>query len=78
MKRHDVKPGITGLAQINGRNAISWTKKFKYDLFYVRNYSFLIDLKILFITCKRVILRNGINESKQTTMSKFKGSIEDS
>ena len=78
MKRHDVKPGITGFAQINGRNAISWEKKFKYDLWYVNNHSFLVDIKIILLTIKKVILRNGINQSSEVTMSKFKGSIEDS
>jgi len=77
MKRHDVKPGITGYAQINGRNTISWEEKFKYDLWYVSKYSFLVDMKILLITIKKVILRNGINQSKNTTMTKFKGSLED-
>ena len=77
MKRHDVKPGITGFAQINGRNAISWKKKFQYDLWYVNNHSFIVDVKIILITIKRVILRNGINQSTEVTMSKFKGSIED-
>jgi len=72
-KRHLVKPGITGYAQVNGRNAISWEQKFEYDLFYVKNQSFLLDLKILLKTVKKVFLRSGINTEKSTTMSRFKG-----
>ncbi len=73
MRRHEVKPGITGWAQVNGRNAISWNEKFKLDVWYVDNRAFLLDLKILFKTVVRVFQRDGINEENQVTMSKFKG-----
>ncbi len=73
-RRHDVKPGITGWAQINGRNAISWEQKFNYDIWYVENRSTLIDLKIMIITIVRVINQNGITQSGHATMPKFKGS----
>ncbi|MCK9627002.1 MAG: sugar transferase [Bacteroidales bacterium] len=73
-RRHNVRPGMSGWAQINGRNAISWEEKFEYDLWYVDNFSFWLDLKILFITIKRVFFRDGINASKDVTMEPFKGS----
>lgn len=73
--RHDVLPGITGWAQINGRNAISWTEKFEYDLWYVNNQSFLIDLKILCLTIARVFKSQGINQQGHVTMEKFKGNL---
>jgi len=73
-RRHEVKPGITGWAQVNGRNAISWEEKFELDVWYVDNQSFWLDLKILFITIKKVFLREGINQDAETTMSKFTGS----
>ena len=76
-RRHAVKPGITGWAQVNGRNSISWEEKFKLDVWYVDNRSFWLDLKILFITITQVFKRSGINEEGQATMSKFKGSKED-
>ena len=72
--RHDVRPGLTGWAQINGRNAISWEDKFRYDVEYVRNISFLLDLKIFLLTINKVFVREGINASKVVTMEKFKGS----
>ena len=72
-KRHDVKPGITGWAQVNGRNAISWEQKFEYDLWYVYNQSFLLDLKILWMTFLKVIRRKDISSSSSATMEKFKG-----
>lgn len=72
-RRHNVKPGITGWAQINGRNAISWETKFKLDVWYVDNQSFWLDIKILFLTVKKVFIREGINAEGQTTMSKFTG-----
>lgn len=72
--RHDVRPGLTGWAQINGRNTISWEDKFKYDVEYVRNISFIFDLKIFFLTVKKVFIREGINASAEVTMEKFKGS----
>ena len=71
--RHLVKPGITGLAQINGRNNLSWEDKFKFDITYVNNISMLLDLKILFLTIKKVLYRNGINQKNGVTMTEFKG-----
>lgn len=73
--RHNVKPGVTGWAQINGRNEIDWEKKFELDIWYVQNQSFLLDLKILFLTFLKVIKREGINNSEKITMPPFKGSI---
>ncbi len=73
-RRHDVRPGITGWAQINGRNAISWEERFKLDVWYVDNHNLWIDFKILFLTIKKVILREGISEIGEVTMSPFKGS----
>ncbi len=72
-KRHEVKPGITGWAQVNGRNAISWDKKFELDVYYVEHISFLLDLKILFLTLKKVIISEGINSDDSTTMEPFQG-----
>ncbi len=72
-KRHLVRPGITGWAQVNGRNAISWAKKFEFDVWYVENLSFLLDLKILFLTLKKVFVREGISQEGQATMEVFKG-----
>ncbi len=72
-RRHEVKPGITGWAQVNGRNAISWEQKFEYDVWYVDNISFLLDLKILFLTLKKVIKSEGISSSTSVTAEKFKG-----
>lgn len=71
--RHKVKPGITGWAQVNGRNAISWEEKFKLDCWYVNNISFLLDLKILFLTLKKVFIREGISADNSATMEKFTG-----
>ncbi|WBW98945.1 sugar transferase [Oceanirhabdus sp. W0125-5] len=73
MKRHDVKPGITGWAQINGRNSISWDKKFKLDVWYVENWSFLLDFKIIFITINKVLKKHGINQVDNVTMERFNG-----
>ena len=73
-KRHNVKPGITGWAQVNGRNAISWEQKFEYDVWYVDNQSFLLDMKILWMTFLKVIRRSDISSSTAVTMEKFKGS----
>jgi len=73
-RRHDVKPGITGWAQVNGRNAISWEEKFKLDVCYVDNQSFLLDMKILWMTFLKVLKRDGISSAKSVTMEKFKGS----
>ena len=73
-RRHEMKPGITGWAQINGRNAISWDEKFKLDAWYVDNQSLLLDIKILFLTVKKVVLREGISADGQATMPFFEGS----
>jgi len=72
-KRHNVKPGITGWAQVNGRNAISWTEKFKYDVHYVNNLSFALDLKIIILTIKKVFLRDGVNTGSNEMMPAFTG-----
>ncbi len=69
--RHDVKPGITGLAQVKGRNEISWRKKFKYDSFYAKNLSFCLDFKIAILTIKKVIKKEGVNKKGMTTTEKF-------
>ncbi len=75
-KRHDLKPGITGWAQVNGRNAISWEQKFEYDLWYVEHQSFWLDIKILWMTFLKVIHRSDISSSTSATMEKFRGSKE--
>jgi lipopolysaccharide/colanic/teichoic acid biosynthesis glycosyltransferase len=72
-RRHEVKPGITGWAQVNGRNAISWEEKFKMDVWYVENQSFWLDMKILWLTIRKVLVREGINQDGQATMEPFKG-----
>jgi lipopolysaccharide/colanic/teichoic acid biosynthesis glycosyltransferase len=72
-KRHNIRPGITGWAQINGRNAISWNQKFEYDVWYVQHCSFLLDLKILFLTVKKVLVREGVSHEGEVTMEVFKG-----
>lgn len=72
-RRHEVRPGITGWAQVHGRNAISWTKKFGYDVWYVDHCSFLLDLKIVFLTIKKVFIREGISQEGQATMDAFNG-----
>lgn len=72
-RRHEVRPGITGWAQVNGRNAISWTKKFELDVWYVDHCSFLLDLKIIFLTIKKVFIREGISQEGQATMEPFNG-----
>jgi lipopolysaccharide/colanic/teichoic acid biosynthesis glycosyltransferase len=71
--RHDVLPGLTGWAQVNGRNSITWEDKFRLDLWYVRNISFALDLKILFLTVKKVFCREGISSDTAATMEEFKG-----
>ena len=73
MKRHNVIPGISGYAQVNGRNLISWKEKFKLDLYYVENLSFFLDFKILILTFKNVFTASGINSDLNTTMEKFNG-----
>jgi lipopolysaccharide/colanic/teichoic acid biosynthesis glycosyltransferase len=72
-RRHNVKPGITGWAQVNGRNAISWSQKFAYDIYYVDNVSLMMDIKILFLTVKKVFVSEGINSATSVTMEKFTG-----
>ena len=72
-RRHEVRPGITGWAQVNGRNAISWTKKFELDVWYVDHCSFLLDAKIFFLTIKKVFVREGISQEGQATMEVFNG-----
>lgn len=72
-RRHEVRPGITGWAQVNGRNAISWTKKFELDVWYVDHCSFLLDLQIFFLTIKKVFIREGISQEGQATMEFFNG-----
>ncbi|EMJ0763781.1 undecaprenyl phosphate N,N'-diacetylbacillosamine 1-phosphate transferase [Campylobacter upsaliensis] len=71
--RHKVRPGITGWAQVNGRNNISWEKKFELDVYYVENISFFLDLKILFLTAFKVLKRSGVNKEGQATTEKFNG-----
>ena len=72
-RRHEVRPGVTGWAQVNGRNAISWEDKFRLDVWYVDNRSLWLDLKILFLTVKKVLVRDGISGEGEATMSKFNG-----
>lgn len=73
-KRHLVRPGITGWAQVNGRNAISWEQKFEYDVWYVNNQSFALDVKIFFLTIKNIVKAEGISQDGQATMKAFTGS----
>jgi len=77
-RRHKVRPGLSGLAQINGRNAIGWEDKFNFDVKYVDNVSFLGDLKIIFLTIKKVLVREGINFDTATTMEPFRGTSKES
>lgn len=72
-RRHEVKPGITGWAQVNGRNAISWDKRFELDVYYVDHVSFTLDLKILFLTAKKVVISEGINAENAATIEPFEG-----
>ena len=72
-RRHEVRPGVTGWAQVNGRNAISWSKKFELDIWYVDHCSFLLDLKIILLTIKKVFVREGINSDDSATMEPFTG-----
>lgn len=72
-KRHSVKPGITGLAQVSGRNSISWGRKFELDAYYAENVSFLLDLKILWLTAIKVLKREGVNQSRDRPMEPFNG-----
>ncbi|XKK22646.1 sugar transferase [Bacillus sp. A17A.1] len=73
-RRHEVRPGLSGLAQVNGRNAISWEEKFNYDVEYVENVSFITDWKIILLTIKKVFIREGINSETAATMEYFEGS----
>jgi len=75
-RRHEVKPGITGWAQVNGRNAITWEEKFKLDVWYVENRSLCLDVKIIFMTILKIIKREGISQPGQATMEEFKGGVE--
>ena len=72
-RRHEVKPGITGWAQVNGRNAISWQQKFEYDVWYVENISFRLDMKIVLLTIKKIIIKEGINSADSATINPFNG-----
>jgi lipopolysaccharide/colanic/teichoic acid biosynthesis glycosyltransferase len=72
-RRHDVRPGVTGWAQVNGRNALSWDEKFRLDVWYVNNQSFWLDMKILYLTVQKVVRRDGINQDGEATMNKFRG-----
>ena len=73
-RRHEVRPGITGWAQVNGRNALSWEERFKLDVWYVDHRSLGLDLRILWLTLRKVIVREGINAKGEATMPKFTGS----
>ena len=75
-RRHEAIPGVTGWAQVNGRNALSWEEKFKLDVWYVDNQSFALDLKIILLTFIAVLLRKGVNQSGSKTMEKFQGSVD--
>ena len=75
--RHDVRPGLTGWAQVNGRNSITWEDKFRYDVWYVRNISFALDLKIMLLTVKKVFCRDGISPESAVTMEEFRGTTEE-
>ena len=76
-RRHEVRPGITGWAQVNGRNAISWEQKFELDVWYVENQSMWLDIKIIFLTVKKVLIRDGISAASEVTMSRFMGSVNE-
>lgn len=76
-RRHEMRPGVTGWAQVNGRNAISWEQKFDYDVWYVDNASLALDFKILFLTVKKVFFRDGISHEGDVAMPRFKGSREE-
>lgn len=75
-RRHEVRPGVTGWAQVNGRNAISWEDKFRLDVWYVDNHSFWLDVKIIYLTVKKVLVRDGISAEGEVTMHKFTGNKE--
>ncbi|MFK4785445.1 sugar transferase [Fusobacterium sp. MFO224] len=73
-RRHETRPGVTGWAQVNGRNAISWEEKFNYDVEYIDNCSFILDMKIIFLTIKKIFVKEGISQEGNATMEAFKGS----
>ena len=73
IRRHEVRPGITGWAQVNGRNSISWTKKFIFDVYYIENLSLIFDIKIIFLTALKIIQRKGINQTADRPMEPFNG-----
>ncbi|UNM90479.1 sugar transferase [Vagococcus sp. CY52-2] len=73
IKRHLVRPGLTGLAQVNGRNAISWSEKFQFDIDYIESISFSLDIKIIFLTIKKVLIKEGISSDTSVTIEKFNG-----
>jgi lipopolysaccharide/colanic/teichoic acid biosynthesis glycosyltransferase len=75
-RRHEIRPGVTGWAQINGRNAISWDEKFAFDIWYIDNRSFFLDLKILLMTVKSVLIRRGVSAISSSTMPRFTGSVD--
>ena len=75
-RRHEVRPGITGWAQVNGRNAISWEEKFKYDVEYVDKLNFLLDMKTIFLTIKKIVVKEGISQEGNATMEKFTGEVK--
>ena len=75
-RRHEVRPGLTGLAQVNGRNAISWEQKFEFDVKYVDNITLLNDIKVVLLTVKKVFIREGISSNNSSTMEEFKGTIQ--
>jgi lipopolysaccharide/colanic/teichoic acid biosynthesis glycosyltransferase len=75
-RRHEVRPGITGWAQVNGRNALSWPEKFEHDVYYVDNISFALDIKILFLTIKKIFIKEGINSGPDITMQTFSGNVK--
>ena len=75
-RRHVMRPGVSGWAQVNGRNAISWEEKFKLDVWYVDNRSFWLDIKVICLTLKKVIVRDGVSADGEATMSKFTGTIQ--
>jgi sugar transferase EpsL len=73
MRRHEVRPGITGWAQVNGRNALTWEEKFQYDIWYVDNLSLFLDIKIIALTLQKIVMREGITQPGQATMQEFMG-----
>src|SRR5690606_12308699 len=75
-RRHEVRPGITGWSQVNGRNSLSWEKKFCMDVWYVDNQSFMLDMKIVLLTVKVVFTKTGVSADGEATVSKFKGSVK--